>query len=64
MQIEVEIRSMEEQGAARQKYIDELKIKLEQERLRWEQLLRTEQDGRKADNTKWVSPSTAFVLWI
>eukprot|EP00285_Hemiselmis_virescens_P012972 CAMPEP_0173406500 /NCGR_PEP_ID=MMETSP1356-20130122/64739_1 /TAXON_ID=77927 ORGANISM="Hemiselmis virescens, Strain PCC157" /NCGR_SAMPLE_ID=MMETSP1356 /ASSEMBLY_ACC=CAM_ASM_000847 /LENGTH=817 /DNA_ID=CAMNT_0014367507 /DNA_START=58 /DNA_END=2511 /DNA_ORIENTATION=- len=51
--IEDEISQIDEQGAARQKYIDELKAKLEQERARWEGLLRTEQDGRKADNTRY-----------
>jgi len=51
--IEEEMQQIEEQGTARQTYIDELKAKLEQERARWEALLRTEQDGRKADNTRY-----------
>lgn len=49
----LQVKQIEEQGVARQQYIDELKTKLEQERARWEGLLRSEQEGRKEDNTKY-----------
>ena len=45
--------SIDEQSAKRQEYIEELKQKLESERLRLEQELRTQQDGRKTDATNF-----------
>ena len=53
LQITQELRQIEEAGVARQQYIDELKVKLEHERARWESLLRSEQDGRKEDNSRY-----------
>lgn len=47
--IEEELLSIDEQSAKRQAYIEELKQKLESERLRLEQELRSQQDGRKGD---------------
>ena len=49
--IEEELLSIDEQSAKRQAYIEELKQKLESERLRLEQELRGQQDGRKNDAT-------------
>jgi chromosome segregation ATPase len=51
--IEEELLSIDEQSAKRQEYIEELKQKLESERLRLEQELRTQQDGRKTDATNF-----------
>ena len=47
--VEEELLEIDEQSAKRQAYIEELKQKLESERLRLEQELRGQQDGRKSD---------------
>ena len=52
-EIEEELLSIDEQSAKRQGYIEELKAKLESERLRLEQELRNEQDGRKRDTAEF-----------
>ena len=51
--IEEEIARLEEEARKGAKYIEELKAKLEQERVRWEAALRAEQDGRKEDNQRF-----------
>ena len=48
-EIEDELLSIDEQSAKRQAYIEDLKQKLESERLRLENELRDQQDGRKTD---------------
>ncbi|KAJ1480566.1 hypothetical protein T484DRAFT_1810232 [Baffinella frigidus] len=51
--MEEEILLLEEEARKGAAYIEELKEKLEQERVRWEAALRQEQDGRKEDNMRY-----------
>ena len=62
--IEEELLSIDEQSAKRQAYIEELKQKLESERLRLEQELRGQQDGRKNDATGFKQKEEDILVQI
>lgn len=62
--IEEELLSIDEQSAKRQAYIEELKQKLESERLRLEQELRSQQEGRKTDATGFKQKEEDLLVQI